>query len=208
RLNAPALRHAVATRRQAKESRQFDDLGIAVVFFQLFVDLLVTTVVECESPGVVESSASLRVRVLPVRKRAARFILLCDGCSKRRGLPRAEFAANHLGDLDARQLLDLMRDRAASVEVVPIAREGFRYFGIVTHSPVPGLRRTLRYRSFTNDLVQLRVMDVLVVNLWNARRIRQERHLGPLPNSLEAKMFQPREVLWHEAGQSGNGSGN
>src|SRR4029077_16213061 len=124
RLNAPALRHAVTTRRQAKESRQFDDLGIGVEFLQLLVYFIVPAIVECESPSVVESSASLRVRVLPVRKRAARFLLLCDGCSKRRGLPRAEFAANHLGDLDARQLLDLMRDRAASVEVVPIAREG------------------------------------------------------------------------------------
>src|SRR5580704_6343761 len=163
-LNTPTLCHSVTTRRQAEKRRKLDNLGVAVVFLQLFVDLRVTTIVKCESPGIVESSASLRVRVLPVRKRAARFLFFRDGCSKRRGLSRAEFAANHLGDLDARQFLDLMRDGAAAVEVVPIAREGFRYFGIVTHSSVPGLRRTLRNRSFTNDLAQLRVMDVLVGN--------------------------------------------
>ena len=62
RLDIPTLRHAVTTGRQAKECRELDDLGIAVVCLQLFVHLLVSAVVECERPGVVERGAGFRVR--------------------------------------------------------------------------------------------------------------------------------------------------
>src|SRR5580704_3738820 len=78
RFNAPAFSHTVATRRQAKKCGQLDDFRIAVVFLQLFIYLRVPAIVECESPGEVESSTRLRIRMLPVRQRAARFLFLGD----------------------------------------------------------------------------------------------------------------------------------
>src|ERR1700676_1529742 len=105
RLDAPAFSNAITAGREGEERRQFDDFRVAVEFLQLLVYLPVPSIVERESARVVQSSASLRVRVFPVWQRAAHFLLFGNGRRERRRLSRAELAPNHLGDLDTRKLL-------------------------------------------------------------------------------------------------------
>src|SRR5580700_444678 len=188
RLDAPALGHAVPAGGQAEESRQLDDFRVAVKFLELRVDFLVSPVIKRERARVVQGGASLRVGMLPGRQSAAHLLLFGDGGGQRRSLPRAEFAAHDLGDLDARELLDLVRHGAAAVQHVPVARKLLGHFRVLAHRPVPRRRRTFGYFGALDHIAQSWIGGI-VVYLRNIRHMRQSGHPGP-PNSLDMSRFR------------------
>src|SRR6202030_1672540 len=114
RFDAPTLGHAIAAGREAEKRRQLGALRVAVKLLKLRVDFFVPSVIERERARVVQSGASLRVGMFPVREGAAPLFFFGDGGGKGRSLPRAEFAADDLRDLDARELLDLVRHGAST----------------------------------------------------------------------------------------------
>ena len=183
RFDAPTFRHAIAAGGEAEEGRQLDDFRVAVKFLELRVDFLVSSVVERERARVVKSGSRFRIGVLPVRQRAVHFFFFGNGRGERRDLPRAEFAADDLRDLDARQLLDLVRHGAAAVEHVPIARKLLGHFGVLSHGAVPRRGRAFRDFGSLNNVAQSRI-GCVIRDLRNIRHVRQSGHAAP-PENLD-----------------------
>ena len=90
------------------------------------------------------------------------------------------FWPNHLGNLDARELLDLVGHQAATVKQIPIGSESLGHFWIVAHRSVPGLGWALCRRRSLNHSAEFGVGILSLLDLWNVRNMLQDTQVTPL----------------------------